>query len=386
MKERVTQNRLIRGWTICTLTLFFVNTYAQKGQVITDAGAIEVKTVVEGLNHPWGIAQLPDERLVITERSGQLRVLNSDGTLSDPVEGVPEVFDTGQGGLLDVALDPDFQNNHMIYLSFAEPGEDSTASTALGRGNMVDNRIEGFEVIFRQEPKVVGPNHFGGRIVFTPKGQIFLTLGERFKFEPAQNLDNHLGIIVRINPDGSVPEDNPFVNQSDAEDEIWSYGHRNIQSAAVDPATNKLWVAEMGPMGGDEVNIIRKGNNYGWPVVSWGSDYDGASIPDPTTRPEFADAAMHWTPTISPSGMIFYTGETYPEWQGTALIGGLTASGIVRVQVNGEQAEEVERIPLVVRVRDIEQAADRSIYVITNDKNGKLLHLTPLQMEGEARK
>jgi glucose/arabinose dehydrogenase len=386
MKERVTQNRLIRGWAICTLTLFFVNTYAQKGQVITDAGAIEVKTVVEDLNHPWGIAQLPDERLVITERSGQLRVLNSDGTLSDPVEGVPEVFNTGQGGLLDVVLDPDFQNNQMIYLSFAEPGEDSTAATALGRGKMVDNRIEDFEVIFRQEPKVAGPNHFGGRIVFTPEGQIFLTLGERFKFEPAQNFDNHLGTIVRINPDGSVPEDNPFVDQAEAENEIWSYGHRNIQSAAIDPATNKLWVAEMGPMGGDELNQPVAGNNYGWPVVSWGSDYDGASIPDPTTRPEFADAVIHWTPTISPSGMIFYTGEMYTEWQGTALIGGLTASGIVRVQINGEQAEEVERIPLVARVRDIEQAADGSIYVITDEKNGKLLHLTPLQMEGEARK
>jgi len=386
MKERVTQNRLIRGWAICTLTLFFVNTYAQKGQVITDAGAIEVKTVVEGLDHPWGIAQLPDERLVITERSGELRVLNSNGTLSDPIEGVPEVFDTGQGGLLDVSLDPDFPNNQMIYLSFAEPGEDNTASTALGRGKMVDNRIEDFEVIFRQEPKVAGPNHFGGRIVFTPEGQIFLTLGERFKFEPAQNLDNHLGTIVRINSDGSVPEDNPFMSQSDAEDEIWSYGHRNIQSAAIDPATNKLWVAEMGPMGGDELNQPAAGNNYGWPVVSWGNDYDGASIPDPTTRPEFADAVIHWTPTISPSGMIFYTGEMYPEWQGTALIGGLTASGIVRVQINGEQAEEVERIPLVARVRDIEQAADGSIYVITDEKNGKLLHLTPLQMEGEARK
>jgi len=386
MNIGINKVRLTKGLAIIVLTLLVGHTYGQKGQVVTDAGAIKVKTVVEGLTHPWSIAQLPDKRLLITERDGQLRILNNDHNLSEPVEGVPNVFNTGQGGLLDVVLDPDFETNQMVYLSFVEPGEDSTASTALGRGKMVDDRIEDFEVIFRQKDKVPGAKHFGGRIVFTPQGQIFLTLGERFKFDPAQDLGNHLGTVVRLNPDGSVPKDNPFVGQEDALEEIWSYGHRNIQSAAIDPATDKLWVAEMGPMGGDEFNQPAAGNNYGWPVVSWGSDYDGASIPDPTTRPEFADAVMKWTPTISPSGMIFYTGEMYPEWQGTALIGGLTASGIVRVKIDGEQAEEVERIPLVSRVRDIEQAADGSIYVITDEKNGKLLHLTPLQMEGEARK
>lgn len=366
--------------------LFFTSSYAQKGQVVTDAGTIKVKKVLDSLTHPWGMAFLPDGRLLITERSGQLRIFNSDSTLTDPIEGTPEVFNVGQGGLLDVVLDPDFQNNQLVYLSFAEPGEDSTASTALGRGKLIEDRIEDFSVIFRQTPKVSGPNHFGGRIVFTPEGNLFLTLGERFKFEPAQNLANHLGTVVRINPDESIPEDNPFVDQSDAEDEIWSYGHRNIESAAIDPATNKLWIAEMGPMGGDEFNQPAAGNNYGWPVVSWGSHYDGASIPNPPTHPKFADAVIHWTPTISPSGMVFYTGEMYPEWQGTALVGGLTASGIVRIQVNGEQAEEVERIPLAVRVRDIEQAADGSIYVLTDEKNGKLLHLDAMQIEGEARK
>ncbi|MGB3588362.1 MAG: PQQ-dependent sugar dehydrogenase [Tunicatimonas sp.] len=380
------KGQLFRGLAILTFTLLMSYAYGQKGQVVTDAGAIKVNKIVDSLNHPWGIAQLPDERLLITERSGHLRILNNDSTLSEPVEGVPEVFNTGQGGLLDVALDPNFDTNQMVYLSFAEPGEDSTASTALGRGKMVDNRIEDFKVIFRQKDKVSGAKHFGGRIAFTPQGQIFLSLGERFKFDPAQDLTNHLGTVVRLNLDGSVPEDNPFIGQKDALEEIWSYGHRNIISAAIDPATDKLWVAEMGPMGGDEFNQPAAGKNYGWPVVSWGSDYDGASIPEPTTRPEFADAAIHWTPTISPSGMIFYTGETYPEWQGTALIGGLTASGIVRVQINGDQAEEVERIPLTVRARDIEQAADGTIYVITDEKNGKLLHLTPLQPEGEARK
>ena len=360
--------------------LSFTCVYAQKSQVRTDAGDVKVKTVVDSLTHPWGMAFLPDDRLLVTERAGQLRILDTDSTLSEPVKGVPDVFNTGQGGLLDVALDPDFENNQWVYLSFSEPGEDSTASTALGRGKWEEDQIKDFTVIFRQEPKVNGPNHFGGRIVFAPDGKLFLTLGERFKFDPAQDLSNHLGTLVRINPDGSVPSDNPFVGQEDAKDEIWSYGHRNTQSAAIDPATDKLWIVEMGPMGGDELNQPTAGTNYGWPVVSWGDDYDGEDIPNPPTHPEFADAVIHWTPTISPSGMVFYTGNMFPEWQNTALIGGLTASGIVRVRIDGEQAEEVERIPLAARVRDIEQASDGSLFVLTDEEKGKILHLRMLEL------
>ena len=360
--------------------LSFTCVYAQKSQVRTDAGDVKVKTVVDSLTHPWGMAFLPDDRLLVTERAGQLRILDTDSTLSEPVRGVPDVFNTGQGGLLDVALDPDFENNQWVYLSFSEPGEDSTASTALGRGKWEEDQIKDFTVIFRQEPKVNGPNHFGGRIVFAPDGKLFLTLGERFKFDPAQDLSNHLGTLVRINPDGSVPSDNPFVGQEDAKDEIWSYGHRNTQSAAIDPATDKLWIVEMGPMGGDELNQPKAGTNYGWPVVSWGDNYDGEDIPNPPTHPEFADAVIHWTPTISPSGMVFYTGNMFPEWQNTALIGGLTASGIVRVRIDGEQAEEVERIPLSARIRDIEQASDGSLFVLTDEEEGKILHLRMLEL------
>ena len=356
----------------------------QKGQVRTDAGDVKVDVLAKDLTHPWGMAFLPDGRLLFTERAGQLRILNTDSTLSKPIKGVPEVFNQGQGGLLDVALDPDFQNNQLVYLSFSEPGDDSTASTALGRGKLQDNRLEDFEVIFSQKPKIKGPNHFGGRIVFAPEGNLFLALGERFQFDPAQDLSNHLGTIVRLNPDGSIPEDNPFIEQADARDEIWSYGHRNIESAAIDPATGKLWVVEMGPMGGDELNQPEAKRNYGWPVVSWGDNYDGTEIPDPTTRPEFADAAIHWTPTISPSGMIFYTGEMFPEWKGSVMIGGLTASGIVRVNIDGEQAKEVERIPLAARTRDVEQAPDGSIYVLTDDDNGKILRLRPLDDESDS--
>ena len=380
----IIKNPYVYACAVAALLLLSPACAQQKGQVKTDAGDVKVDVLAKDLTHPWGMVFLPDGRLLFTERAGQLRILNTDSTLSKPIKGVPEVFNQGQGGLLDVALDPDFQNNQLVYLSFSEPGDDSTASTALGRGKLQDNRLEDFEVIFSQNPKIKGPNHFGGRIVFTSEGNLFLVLGERFQFDPAQNLSNHLGTIVRLNPDGSIPEDNPFIEQADAKDEIWSYGHRNIESAAIDPATNKLWVVEMGPMGGDEFNQPEAGRNYGWPVVSWGDNYDGTEIPDPTTRPEFADAAIHWTPTISPSGMIFYTGEMFPEWKGSAMIGGLTASGIVRVSVDGQQAEEVERIPLAARTRDVEQAPDGSIYVLTDDENGKILRLRPLDDESDS--
>ncbi|MDT0646279.1 PQQ-dependent sugar dehydrogenase [Zunongwangia sp. F260] len=357
------------------LTLFSFSGVAQKGNVRTQAGDIKVDVLAENLDHPWGMAFLPDNRLLVTERAGTLRIYDERDSISQPIKGTPEVFSQGQGGLLDVALDPDFEQNKYVYLSFAEPGQDSTASTALGRGRFEDNQIKGFEVIFRMEPKVEGPNHFGGRIVFARDGMLFLTLGERFKFEPAQDLSSHLGTIVRINKDGSVPQDNPFLGDENARDEIWSYGHRNIESAAIDPESGLLWIAEMGPLGGDEFNQPEAGSNYGWPKVSWGDNYDGSKIPDPEPDSEFADAVVHWTPTISPSGLIFYTGSMYPEWQNSALIGGLTSSGLVRMDVNGEQAEEVERIPLTIRVRDIEQAPDGSIYVLTDEDNGKILRL-----------
>lgn len=364
---------------LCMFLCMGTFAHAQKSTVVTDAGALEVKNVMGGLTHPWGMAFLPDGRLLITERSGALRIFNNDSTLSEPVEGTPEVFNVGQGGLLDVALDPDFENNQYIYLSFAEPGADSTASTALGRGKFENGRINDFTVIFSQEPKVKGPNHFGGRIVFAEEGTLFLTLGERFKFDPAQNLSNHLGSIVRINTDGSIPEDNPFVDQQNAEDEIWSYGHRNIESATIDPNTGQLWVAEMGPMGGDELNQPEASRNYGWPVVSWGDNYDGTDIPDPTTHPEFANALIHWTPTISPSGMEYYTGEVFSEWQGSLLIGGLTSGGLVRVEIQKDNASEAERIPLGGRIRDVEQAADGTLYVLTDEEDGNLWHISPLE-------
>lgn len=373
-------SRMLRNTIgMLAMVMVFGSACAQEQTVRTETGNIKVENLASGLDHPWGLAFLPDGRMLVTERSGQLRILSldADTSLSEPLRGTPEVFARGQGGMLDVKIDPDFENNRYVYLAFSEPGDGNTASTALGRGRLEGEQLQDFTVIFRQEPKVEGPNHFGGRIVFTPDGHIFLTMGERFKFDPAQDLSNHIGTIVRINPDGSVPDDNPFVGQSGAEDEIWSYGHRNIEAAALHPNTNRLWVAEMGPQNGDELNQPQAGENYGWPEVSWGEHYDGGDIPDPPTRPEFAQSVMQWTPVISPSGMIFYTADMFPEWQGTALIGGLSSQGLVRVRIEGDQAEEVERIDLGARIRFVAQAPDGSVYVLTDQSNGNVWRLSP---------
>jgi glucose/arabinose dehydrogenase len=333
---------------------------------------IVAEEIAQGLDHPWAMAFLPDGRALVTERKGTLRIVDTEGELSAPVEGTPAVFAEGQGGLLDVALDPDFATNHLVYLSFAEPGAGG-ASTAVGRGRLEGGRLEGFEVIFSQEPKVEGDKHFGGRIVFSPEGRLFLTLGERGLSEPAQDLSNHLGKVVRIERDGSVPADNPFTDRSDARPEIWSYGHRNIEGAAIEPGTDMLWVAEMGPQGGDdELNISEAGLDYGW-----GQDHDGRDIPKSRTDEHFADAIEHWTPVISPSGMIFYTGAVFPEWRGSVLIGGLTARGIVRLVLDGREVVEEERIPLGERIRDIVQGPDGLIYVLTDEAAGSIWRLEP---------
>ncbi len=365
--------------TILAVALLVLSASSGKAQEVvktvqTETGLIEVTGLASGLDHPWGMAFLPDGRLLVTERAGHLRILDNSNDLSDPLQGVPEVFAHGQGGLLDVALDPEFQENQLVYLSFAKAGEGG-ASTAIGRGRLEGNRIENFEVLFRQHPKVAGSAHFGGRIVFSQKGHLYLAMGERFKFDPAQDLANHLGTIIRINNDGSIPRDNPFFGRSGAEDEIWSYGHRNIEGMAFQPETGELWVAEMGPKGGDELNLIKKGENYGWPVVSWGEHYDGRDIPDPPTQPRFEDAKKVWTPVIAPSGLEFYTGDMFPEWQGDALIGGLVSQGLVRVKFNGTDPTGEERIPLGARIRDAEQAPDGSVYVLTDQDDGDIWRL-----------
>lgn len=331
-------------------------------------------TLAEGLSNPWGMAFLPDGLLLITERSGNLRILDTQNALSEPLTGVPAVFANSQGGLLDVAIDPEFADNNLVYLSYAEAGPGGTAGTALGRGELTPSGISNFTVLFRQEPKAEGGIHFGSRIVFH-EGYLYLTMGDRNQRHLLQDLSVHLGTVIRINPDGSIPADNPFVGQAGANEEIWSYGHRNVQGADIDPATGNLWVSEMGPQHGDEVNHVVKGQNYGWPVVSWGSEYGGEPIPNHDTEPQFATPAHWWEPSIAPSGMTFYTGTMFPQYQGHLLIGGLRAMGIVVVKIDNTEAEEVGRIELDARIRDVQQAPDGAIYVLTDEPSGKLMRI-----------
>ncbi len=354
---------------------------AAESVVDTKEGSIKVETVADGLEHPWGLAFLPDGRMLVTERLGRLRIVSKHGSKSEPLKGVPEVFAQGQGGLLDVALDPHFADNGLVYFSYSEPGEDN-AGTAVARGKLGDGSIDNVEVIFRQLPKVSGGNHFGSRLVFAPDGKLFITLGERFTFETAQDLSNHLGKIVRINPDGTIPGDNPFVEKEHAMPEIWSYGHRNAQGAAINPKTGKLWESEFGPRGGDELNIIEAGRNYGWSVVSWGMHYDGRPIPEPPTHPEFADAIYHWNPVISPSGITFYTADAIPGWKGNLLLAGLSSKAIVRLTLDGEKVTDEERIPMGTRVRDVVQGPDGAVYALTDEDNGEILKLTLAEKQG----
>ena len=322
----------------------------------------------------WGLALLPDGSWLITQKSGELRRF-ADGKLGAPIAGVPAVVDRGQGGLADVILDPGFARNRTIYLSYAEAG-DGGAGNAVARAVLDGERLTGVTVIWRQIPKVEGNGHYSGRMAFGPDGKLYIGSGERQKFTPAQDRAANLGKVVRINSDGTIPADNPFTKTPGVRPDIWSMGHRNILGLVFAP-DGRLFETEMGPKGGDEVNIVRKGANYGWPVVSWGNHYDGKDIPDHDTRPEFAAPAVYWNPAISPSSLMLYSGSAFPAWHGQLLIGGLSSQAIVRVAFKGEKAHEVDRIEMGERVRDIAQGPDGAIFLLTDGPNGALKRLTP---------
>jgi glucose/arabinose dehydrogenase len=347
-------------------------------------GVVNAETVVKGLEHPWGLALLPDGSMLVTERPGRLRKVERDGRVSEPLAGVPKVFAQGQGGLLDVALSPGFAKDRLVYLSFAEPGEGG-AGTAVAMGRLGERGLENTQVIWRQRPKVSGGNHFGSRIVFRPDGTLFVTMGERFDHaDKAQDLSTTIGKIVRINltgsaPDGSAPKDNPFVGRQGALPEIWSYGHRNVQAAALDPDTGQLWTAEHGARGGDELNHPEAGKNYGWPVISYGTHYSLLKIGEGTAKAGMEQPVYYWDPVIAPSGMTFYTGNMFPAWKGNILIGSLTPGGLVRLEMKDGKVAKEERYlgDLRERIRDVQQAPDGSLYLLTDSRNGRILRATP---------
>jgi len=332
-------------------------------------------------NEPWAMVFLPDGRLLVTEKRGHLYVVTQDGGKSRAVEEVPNVDYRGQGGLGDVIIHPDFENNQLIYLSYAEAGTGNVRGAAVARGHLVgegDNfHLENVEVIWRQNPKVTDDGHYGHRMAFGADGHLFISSGDRQKFEPAQHMTGNLGKIVRLNDDGSVPEDNPFFERGDVTAQIWTLGHRNPLGLAFDE-NGRLWNTEMGPLHGDELNLVVKGRNYGYPIVSEGDHYSGDPIPDHDTRPEFEAPKVAWVPTIAPAGFIFYSGAQFPQWQGSALIAGLASRAIIRVEIDGDSAREIERFDLGARVREIEQGPEGALWVLEDRDGGRLLKLTAL--------
>ena len=367
----------------CALSLLAVACSPAPAETFrSTAGDITVETVAGGLVNPWGLAFLPDGRMLVTERPGRMRIVTRDGKLSPAIAGVPQVAASGQGGLHDVVLDRAFAQNQTIYFCFAEPAGGG-ARTALARAKLVDGaapRLDDVKVIFHQEGPLSNGNHFGCRIVQMPDNNLFLTLGEHFfTRDEAQNLGNHLGKIVRIRPDGSVPPDNPFVGKPGVKPEIWSYGHRNPQGAAINPATGKFWEHEHGPRGGDEINIPEAGKNYGWPVIGFGIDYSGAKIHESTAKPGMEQPIKYWVPSIAPSGMAFYSGKLMPAWRGNLFVGALAGQMLVRLEVNGDKVGNEERLlgGLGERIRDVREGPDGALYLLTDNRNGRILRVAP---------
>jgi glucose/arabinose dehydrogenase len=343
-------------------------------------GGLRVDTVVRGLSHPWGLAFLPDGRMLVTERPGRLRIVERDGRLSEPLAGVPRVFAQDQGGLLDVALDPRFADNRLVYLSYAEPGDGGTNGTAVARGTLSDRGLDDVRVIYRQAPKVASSKHFGSRLVFARDGTLFVTQGERFsQADQAQDLSSLIGKIVRINADGSVPRDNPFVGRAGARPEIWSLGHRNVQGASLHPQTGQLWTAEHGARGGDELNHPEAGKNYGWPVISYGVHYSFRKIGEGTHKAGMEQPLYYWDPVIAPSGMTFYTGDRFSGWKGSVLIGSLRPGGLVRLTLDSDKVTREERYlgDLGERIRDVRQGPDGLLYLLTDANDGRILRVSP---------
>ena len=343
-------------------------------------GTLRVREVTAGLEHPWSLAFLPDGRMLVTERPGRLLLLGADGALVSEIAGLPPIFVEGQAGLLDVVLSPDFARDARIYISYAEPNlRGNLAGTAVLRGRLAGNALQDVEVIYRQEPKLSSGTHVGSRLVFDDAGHLFVTQGENNKRPTAQELDKLQGKLVRIDADGSVPEDNPFVGREGVRPEIWSYGHRNMQGAALHPLTRKLWTTEHGPMGGDEINIPEAGRNYGWPIITWGINYSGDAIPEAKgTSAEGMEQPHHYF-EVSPaiSGLAFYTADRMPAWRHSLFLGALAKACLIRLELDGDRIVGEERLlgERNERIRDVRQGPDGYLYALTDAQEGKLLRI-----------
>jgi aldose sugar dehydrogenase len=355
---------------------------ARPQPMLSEKTAFEVVEQVTGLEHPWSLACLPDGAMLVTERPGRLRRIGTDGRVSAPIAGLPKVFVDGQAGLLDVVVSPTFAEDRMVYLSFAEPSlRGNKAGTAVARGRLEGDALRDVEVIYRQEPKLSSGTHVGSRLVFDDAGHLFVTQGENRVAEAAQALDKLQGKLVRIWPDGRIPEDNPFVKRAGARPEIWSYGHRNMQGAALHPVTRRVWTSEHGPMGGDELNIPDAGRNYGWPVITHGIDYSGSPVKGSVGKAAPGMQPPHHVWKVSPaiSGMLFYSGKAFPEWKGDLFLGALAGSALIRLELDGDRVVHEERLltGLHARIRDVREGPDGAIHVLVDEENGKLLRLQP---------
>ncbi len=364
--------------------LVMASPLSAQGQTFnSSAGPLAVETIARGLVHPWALAFLPDGNMLVTERPGRIRIVARDGTLSEPLAGVPRVFASGQGGLLDIILDRDFARNRTIYFSYAEPF-DGGGRTALARAKLdpgATPALSDVKVIYRQQGSASRGNHFGGRIAQSTDGNLFVSNGEHFTGrDKAQTLDTHLGKIVRITQDGAAPKDNPFVGRAGALPETWSYGHRNPQGLAINPADGKLWEQEHGAMGGDEINLIAPGKNYGWPVVSYGVNYDGSKVGNGASEaPGMESPLWHWTPSIAPSGMTFFTSDLFPAWKGNLFNGALKFQLLSRLEIKGDKVVKEERLlqGLGERIRDVRQGPDGALYLLTDNNAGRILRVAP---------
>ncbi|MBA1273219.1 PQQ-dependent sugar dehydrogenase [Stutzerimonas azotifigens] len=341
-----------------------------------------IETLAEGLQYPWSLAFLPDGRMLVTERVGRLRLIEADGTLQEqPVAGTPSGYQDVQAGLMDVALDPDFDKTPWVYLTYAY-GREQANNTRLARGRLVDGRLEDVQTLFSAYPTKAGGSHFGGRIAFLPDKTLVLTLGDGFDYrEEAQNLDNHLGKLVRLTREGTAPEDNPFYGRTGMANEVYSYGHRNVQGIAYDRQNQRLYINEHGPRGGDEINLIQAGRNYGWPLASFGVDYTGAQITPYQNLPDTEPPLLHWTPSIAPSALAIYDGTLFPDWQGDLFSAALVAKQVRRVRLADGEVVEQEALfeELDERIRDVRVGPDGALYLLTDSAEGRLLKITPAE-------